>query len=338
VIALDPRFGPLAEATARIEQLPLDGLLTYLIESVPAEWLPELGRQFHIMSLEGWQFAATDADRRRLIRESIAIHRKKGTPWAVKRALSKIGVEADLIERRDVRAAYLSHSPLLVDGSWRLDGAGHTLKPVDILSGLPYIEHWASYLVRINLDMARGYDTDAVRAAIREWSPVSRHPVLFYWLAQRYLQPLASEYRLLLDKRVCHPYIWPGATLHGCPNRAWRLGKQAALDGRPFGFPLGASLTPTERIRSGRAASHAAISKACTSRVWSAQRLPAVRVRRLDGRWRLGGAPRIGRFALDGRRLTRASFSAATNSLLVSSRWRVGGPMTPIFEMRTTYV
>jgi phage tail P2-like protein len=338
VLALDPRFGPLAEATARIEQLPLDWLLTYLIDTVPSEWLPELGRQFHIMPLEGWQFAQTDAERRRLIRESIKLHRKKGTPWAVKRALSMIGVEADLIERRDVRAAYIAHNPLLLDGSWRLDGNGHALKPVDILSGLPYIEHWATFLVRINLDLARGYDMDEVRAAIREWAPVARHPVLFYWLAQDYLQPLASVYRLLLDKRVCHPYGWPGVTLHGCPNRAWRLGRQAALDGRPFGFQLGASLTPTERIRSRRAASHAAISKACASRVWSAQRLPAVRTRRLDGRWHLGGAPRIGRFALDGRRLTHARFSAATNSLPVSGRWRLGGPMTPLFEMRTTHV
>lgn len=91
VLALDERLGPLADATARLESLPLDGLLTYLIDTVPAAWLPELGRQFHIMPLEGWQFATSDADRRRLIRESIALHRKKGTSWAVKRALQIAG-------------------------------------------------------------------------------------------------------------------------------------------------------------------------------------------------------------------------------------------------------
>jgi phage tail P2-like protein len=144
VIALDPRFGPLAEATARIEQLPLDGLLTYLIESVPAEWLPELGRQFHIMSLEGWQFAATDADRRRLIRESIKLHRKKGTPWAVKRALAISGIKAELAE-------WWQQAPA---------GAPFTFT-VDIAAGQPAAREPAAF--------------EAAQRHVDEWKPVSRH-------------------------------------------------------------------------------------------------------------------------------------------------------------------
>lgn len=338
MLALDARFGPLAEATARLEALPLEGLLTYLIDTVPAAWLPEMVRQFHVGGIEGGAFATTDAERRRLIRESIAMHRRKGTPWAVKRALAQIGVEADLIERRDVRRAYLAHHPLLLDGSWRMDGDGHVLKPVDALSGLPYIEHWATFLVRINLDMARSYDMAAVRAAVREWAPVSRHPVLFYWLSQAYRQPVSSAQTLLLDKRICHPYRWSGAALHGCPGAAWRLGRLPALDGRAFGFRLGASLTTTERVRSRRAASSARITKACTSRVCSPERLPAVRPRRLDGRWHLGGAPRLGRFALDGVRLACARFTAATRATTLSGAWRVGGPAAPTVDMRTIYV
>ncbi|MEO1750734.1 phage tail protein [Thiofaba sp. EF100] len=338
LIALDPRFGPLADLTRRIEQLPLDGLLTYLVDTVPAHTLPELVRQFHIGGIEGGLFAATDDERRRLIRDAIALHRKKGTPWSIRRALAQIGVDAELIEPRDVRRAYAALNPLLLDGSWRLDGSGHPLKAVEIATGLPYIEHWATFLVRINLDIARGYDMAAVRDAIREWAPVSRHPVLFYWLAQDYRQPLAADHHLLLDKRICQPYRWPGATLHGCPGAAWRIGRAAVLDGRAFGFRLGASTTPTERIRARRCASGAVLHKEAVAPAWSRARLPAVRARRLDGRWRIGAACHVGRFTLDGRALSHARFAAASNGLTVSGRWRLSGPVQPDFEMRIVHV
>lgn len=338
LIALDPRFGPLAEATQRIERLPLDGLLTYLVDTVPAHYLPELVRQFHVAGIEGGLFAVSDDERRRLIRESIALHRKKGTPWAIRRALAQIGVDAELIEPRDVRRAYAALDPLLLDGSWVLDGSGHPLKAVEIASGLPYIEHWAIFLVRINLDLARDYDMAAVRQAIREWAPVSRHPLLFYWLAQDYRQPLDAAHHLLLDKRVCQPYRWPGATLHGCAGKAWRIGRAPALDGRGFGFRLGASTTSTQRISARRCASSAALVKHASIRAWPLARLPALRARRLDGRWRIGAACHVGRFTLDGARLAHTRFDAPSNGLTLSGRWRIGGPMQPDFEMRSIHV
>lgn len=144
VLALDARFGPLAEATARLEALPLDGLLTYLIDTVPAAWLPELGRQLHIMPLEGWQFATTDAERRALVRESIALHRKKGTPWAIKRALAISGIEAELAE-------WWQQAPA---------GAPFTFT-VDIAAGQPAAREPAAF--------------EAAQRHVDEWKPVSRH-------------------------------------------------------------------------------------------------------------------------------------------------------------------
>lgn len=144
VLALDARFGPLAEATARLEALPLDGLITYLIDTVPAGFLPELVRQFHIAGIEGGMFAASDADRRRLIRESIALHRRKGTPWAVRRALALAGIQAGLAEW------------------WQQSPAGQPLTfTVDIAAGQP-----------------AAIEADAFEAAQRhvdEWKPTSRH-------------------------------------------------------------------------------------------------------------------------------------------------------------------
>lgn len=144
VLALDARFGPLAEATARLEALPLDGLLTYLIDTVPAGFLPELVRQFHIAGIEGGMFAASDADRRRLIRESIALHRRKGTLWAVKRALALSGIAATLTE-------WWQETPA---------GAPFTFA-VDIAAGQP---------AAIEADAF-----EAARRHVDEWKPISRH-------------------------------------------------------------------------------------------------------------------------------------------------------------------
>ncbi|MEW5790046.1 MAG: phage tail protein I [Pseudomonadota bacterium] len=169
LLALDARFGPLAEATARLEALPLDGLLTYLIDTVPAEWLPELGRQLHIMPLEGWQFATSDAERRQLLRRAIALHRKKGTPWAVRRAMEVAGFGANsrLIEGRE---------PRRYDGVLFADGSevygGHT---------------WAEYQIEVDLGETAGLDAETptmVGRIAREYAPVSRHLTRLAWRAE----------------------------------------------------------------------------------------------------------------------------------------------------------
>jgi phage tail P2-like protein len=169
VIALDDRFGPLADATKRIEQLPLDGLLTYLVETVPAAFLPELARQFHIGPMEGWQFVGTDADRRRLIRESIALHRKKGTPWALRRAFQMAGfgdqlriIEGALNRRYD--------GTIFADGSEKY--GGHT---------------WAEFRVEADLGETQGLSAETAamaQALIAEWKPVSRHLTSLSWTVQ----------------------------------------------------------------------------------------------------------------------------------------------------------
>jgi phage tail P2-like protein len=169
VIALDARFAPLAESTKRIEQLPLDGLLTYLVETVPAAFLPELARQLHIGPLEGWQFVGTDADRRRLIREAIALHRKKGTPWALRRAfqMAGFGDQLRIIEGALTRRY---NGTIFADGSEKY--GGHT---------------WAEFRVEADLGEKQGLAAETAamaQALIAEWKPVSRHLTSLAWTVQ----------------------------------------------------------------------------------------------------------------------------------------------------------
>lgn len=62
----------------------------------PVDLLPWLA---WALSVDEWDEAWTEAQKRSQIQGSIAMHRRKGTPWAVKQALGRAGLEVvDLIE------------------------------------------------------------------------------------------------------------------------------------------------------------------------------------------------------------------------------------------------
>lgn len=97
-IATDARLSALADLSARLEALPVDKALTHLVDTVDARLLPHLAHGWHLTDLEGWRLADSTEKRRALLRRAIALHRKKGTVWAVKRALEILNVSAELTE------------------------------------------------------------------------------------------------------------------------------------------------------------------------------------------------------------------------------------------------
>jgi len=161
VLALDARFGPLSGLVTRLSGLPVEQLLVYLVDRVDARLLPELGRQFHISGLEGWQLADTDEARRGLIKRSIALHRKKGTPWGIKEALKAVGFNDFEIHEHLPQNHY--------DGSISHAGGEH------------YNAYgWAQF--RVTADAGDDQPISAASTArlvetINEWKPVRCHLV-----------------------------------------------------------------------------------------------------------------------------------------------------------------
>jgi Phage tail protein (Tail_P2_I) len=106
------------------DALDLTRLLIYRIAEVNADALPHLGWQFHVTGIEGWDLASSEADRRALIARAIELHRYKGTPWAVKTALTTLGFgEPTLIEgigpvRRDGEVRRNGAIPHAVQNRW----------------------------------------------------------------------------------------------------------------------------------------------------------------------------------------------------------------------------
>jgi len=98
VISTDPKLKALAALSERLSTLDLTPVLTNLVDAVEADVLPCLADQFHVMGDEGWLLANTDERRRKLIKQSIEIHRHKGTVWAVKSVLEALAVSAEVTE------------------------------------------------------------------------------------------------------------------------------------------------------------------------------------------------------------------------------------------------
>jgi len=99
-IAIYPHLVAFDMAMKRqLEKIPLQVLLVYLVDNVPAAALPLLAAQFDVLGYKGWRLATTEQAQRDLIKRAIELHRFKGTPWAVEEALKSIGfTDIELIE------------------------------------------------------------------------------------------------------------------------------------------------------------------------------------------------------------------------------------------------
>lgn len=86
--------------TIELDTAPLRGLADSA--RCPATLLPWLA---WAMSVESWDDALNDKQRRELIRQSIPIHKHKGTAGAVRRAMAALGVTVEFQEWRDYGGA-----------------------------------------------------------------------------------------------------------------------------------------------------------------------------------------------------------------------------------------
>ncbi len=102
---LPPNRTPLESALADTMSLTADpGVIRTLADSArcPAALLPWLA---WAKSVDGWDEAGSEQARRALIRQSFAIHQRKGTAGAVRRAMAALGVSVDFREWHEISGA-----------------------------------------------------------------------------------------------------------------------------------------------------------------------------------------------------------------------------------------
>lgn len=91
-LASDERFSLLCELLQEsFAEIDLSVMLVYLVDQVQAELLPVLADQLSLLDETAWRLAESEGARRELIKGSIALHRYKGTPWAVREVVRRLG-------------------------------------------------------------------------------------------------------------------------------------------------------------------------------------------------------------------------------------------------------
>jgi len=187
-LAGDARFSALCDLLwEQHAALPLETLLLYLIDTTPKAALLPLAEQFHVMGAEGWAVAQTDGERRALIKNSIALHRTKGTVWAIKQILVTLGMTGVVSEWFDY-GGQPYHFRIDVD----LSGRGMGTDEVQRLSELVHEYKSArSHLEALTLNVSVRSQTPRIGAALYAGEVVSVLPWRSTDLTQSHRQYLA---------------------------------------------------------------------------------------------------------------------------------------------------
>ncbi|HDR9024823.1 TPA: phage tail protein I [Burkholderia vietnamiensis] len=118
-------------------------------DTCPSALLPYLAAE---VSVDGWELAESDDARRALIKAAIPLHQKRGTPWAIREVIRRLGFgEVMLVEGRQIR---------------RRDGS--TTRNGDYLHGDPTA--WAQYIVKLSRAITRD-QADNLKAVLERYAP-----------------------------------------------------------------------------------------------------------------------------------------------------------------------
>ena len=99
IIERDQRYKILADLGLRYHSVETSVLMPRLVELVVPEHLNLLAESRSILGVDGYWLAESDQMRRRLIKGAYELHRYKGTPWAIREIVRRLGFgEITLIE------------------------------------------------------------------------------------------------------------------------------------------------------------------------------------------------------------------------------------------------
>lgn len=121
------------ELFARFQNLDINVLMTSLIDTVEASALPHLAEQFHITGNEGWINCQNEEEKRDLIKNSIKLHKYRGTKYALIKVLDVLGLNGKISEwfEYDGRPYYFRLSVDMNDRSFDLTTESQLLELIE---------------------------------------------------------------------------------------------------------------------------------------------------------------------------------------------------------------
>lgn len=98
IIEIDQKYRTLAELSLGFYEPSLALIMTNLIDVTPAEYLDLLAEKWSVTGYDGWLLAESDEAKRNLIKHAAELHRHKGTPWAIREVIRRLGFGEVLID------------------------------------------------------------------------------------------------------------------------------------------------------------------------------------------------------------------------------------------------
>ena len=241
--------------------LPVENTLVYRASAAETDLLRQLAWQFHVMGVEGWSLAVTTEQRRALVRRAMELHRYKGTPWAVRRALDALGLAAEIVEWFDVddlapyefgiRATITA--PLQPGVLLNADTADRLRPTIDAFKSIRSHLAWLAFAVRFDVPIAAPDVAGSRRVRRRTDLPVYILPTFDTWA----LDGNALDPRPITQSRVSRVTTAAAVQL----GRKAHLDRMRAADGPVDGpsmdlwlpYREGERVPPLARVRSDTA-------------------------------------------------------------------------------------
>ena len=135
-LASDERSIVIDKLTQRFSQLDRSKLILYLFDQTERTAIVHLAEQLSLFG-DGWEMAESEEAQRNLLKSAVQIHKRKGTPWAVREVFRSLGLgEVELIE---------GTGHIKYDGVAKYDGTFYHGDD----------EKWSTYVVRLNKPVTR---------------------------------------------------------------------------------------------------------------------------------------------------------------------------------------
>ncbi|HEH9706184.1 TPA: phage tail protein [Pasteurella multocida] len=148
IIANDPKYQVLADLSLRIAELDVSQIMTTLVDLLGDEFIPLLAEKWSVTGVDGLLVADSQSSKRALIQVAVELHRHKGTPWAIREVLRKLGFgEIDIDE--GLKARVYEHS---------------------VVANIPELYRWAYYGIRLSRPITNEQALN-IRKVLRSFAP-----------------------------------------------------------------------------------------------------------------------------------------------------------------------
>lgn len=148
IIIQDPKYTALADLSKRCKTLPISQIMTTIVDLLGDEFMPLLAEKWSVTGYDGEFLAESDSSKRALIQTAVELHRYKGTPWAIREVIRRLGFgEVEIDE--GLRNREYEHS---------------------IVANIREQDRWAYYAVRLAQPITNE-QTALIRKILRNFAP-----------------------------------------------------------------------------------------------------------------------------------------------------------------------